>query len=108
LDGKKISASRFAYQLLIGPIPKRLCVCHTCDNPLCVNPAHLFLGTQGDNVRDAVKKKRLSPGSFNKRKTHCKHGHLFDELNTWVYFRDGSRHCRTCSKLRRINGSQCR
>ncbi len=47
-----------AYQILVGPIPPGHHVLHTCDNPPCCNPAHLFTGTQTDNVRDAILKGR--------------------------------------------------
>lgn len=52
-------AHRKAYSDEYGPIPEGMVVCHTCDNGLCVNPKHLFLGTQSDNMKDAFSKKRI-------------------------------------------------
>lgn len=57
-NGKTAFAHRVAYLLSKGPIGPKECVCHKCDNPLCVNPEHLFLGSQIDNIADRTKKNR--------------------------------------------------
>jgi hypothetical protein len=60
-----VHAHRFAYVLWIGELPRRMCVMHTCDNRLCVNPAHLKLGTHKENTQDALAKGRLAVGERN-------------------------------------------
>lgn len=57
--GKTLSVHRFSYAIHYGEIPLGMCVCHKCDNPKCVRPDHLFLGTPKDNVMDCFKKGRL-------------------------------------------------
>ena len=62
VDGRKQTASRVAYALYKGPISQGLKVCHSCDNPKCVRPDHLFLGTQRQNVDDMIAKRRHIDG----------------------------------------------
>lgn len=65
LNGKVGRVHRQTWEASNGPIPAGLFVCHSCDNPPCYNLAHLFLGTNSDNVADAVRKGRMAKGSSN-------------------------------------------
>lgn len=96
---RHIRAHRWAYLMLVGPIGDGLVVCHRCDNPPCVNPAHLFLGTQLDNNADKVAKGRHARvwgvPLLRSRQTHCKHGHELAGDNL-VITPTGHRSCRAC------------
>lgn len=105
-------AHRLSYLINYGDFDKDLYISHICDNPSCVNPKHLFLSTQKQNMEDMVKKKRH--GNFSKelisydewllirpnksKKDLCKKGHELSDENTRI--KKGSKYfvrlCRTC------------
>jgi hypothetical protein len=95
------AAHRVSYLLFRGPIPKgaNIRVCHTCDVRLCVNPDHLWIGTQQDNIKDCAEKKRHTNGA----KTHCKRGHEYTPENTLFTDAGKGRKRRACKRCSIIN-----
>jgi len=89
-----ILAHRFAYELLVGPIPDGLHTDHLCRNHSCVRPDHLEPVTCAVNVQRGI-----GPAALNAKKAHCMHGHPFDGPNTMIA-KNGKRQCRTCHNLR--------
>jgi hypothetical protein len=91
-DGVQYVASRFSWIAHIGPLDPVMFACHWCDNPICVNPSHLFPGTNQDNLSDAVRK------GLTKRPltTHCLRGHKRTPENTYTYMQQNGRTIRMC------------
>lgn len=99
-------AHRVAYELGNGTISNELGVCHRCDNPQCVNPDHLFLGSQATNMEDAKHKGRIrseATGHFQSMKTHCIRGHEYTPDNTYIPPGKNERWCRECQRMHNRN-----
>lgn len=90
--GKFVGAHTISYALTFGPIPAGCVICHHCDNPPCVNPSHLFLGTQSDNAHDMFAKRRAtrSRGTdrFNARLTEEDVRLIRSSENYWGLIKD--------------------
>ena len=98
---RSTQAQRVAWILYNGPVPDGTSVLHKCDTPACVNPAHLFLGTQADNIADMWAKGRaVTPmGKPELAKTHCPQGHPYSGGNLYLWSTK-KRKCRTCTNIR--------
>lgn len=96
---RSVVAHRWMYVYVYGQFDETLDVCHSCDNPSCVNPLHLFIGTARDNIEDCIRKGRRNSAAGEHttygRKTHCKHGHPWSPENTIIRER-GWRRCKIC------------
>jgi hypothetical protein len=97
VDGKQVLTHRLAYETQVGPIPSGLVIDHLCRNPPCINPAHMEPVTihENANVRGG-----LHGVGLNALATHCKHGHEFNEENTYIRKGSGRRDCRVCGRER--------
>lgn len=93
--GRDMLAHRFAYELLVGPIPTGLTLDHLCRRPACVNPSHLEPVSLRDNILRGE-----GPVALGARVTHCPQGHPYDLFNTYID-PSGTRRCRTCHREQR-------
>jgi hypothetical protein len=89
--GRAVRAHRFSYEIHVGQIPSGLVIDHVCQNPECINPAHLEPVTHHENLRRA--------GVYGVHRTHCKWGHEYTPENTYVD-PHGGRFCRSCRRRR--------
>lgn len=125
LYGRGYVSTRLMWFIVHGQDPSKLLVLHSCDNPPCVNPDHLFLGTDKDNLHDAIRKGRvnvrafhqISPvisgreggvksGEVRRARTHCPKGHLY--AGNIRFGADGCRRCLTCDDVRKLRDLQRR
>lgn len=91
--GQSKLVHRFAYEVLVGPIPAGMTLDHLCRIRHCVNPAHLEPVTNRENILRGE-----APPAVNATKTHCGNGHPFNAANTYIT-PHGYRHCRACNRL---------
>ncbi len=92
-DGRMQGAHRVVYEALVGPMPEGKQLDHLCRNRGCVNPAHVEPVGQHENMARGLCWER------NRNKTHCPHGHPYDQPNTG-YRQDGRRRCLVCHRER--------
>lgn len=95
INGRTVRPHRFAYELLVGPIPDGLELDHLCRVHACVWPEHLEPVTSQENVLRSP----VAPAAVNAQKTHCPQGHPYDLFNTYLIPNGGGRACRTCRRL---------
>ena len=92
---ERVQVSHLALWLRGIHVPSGFDACHTCDNPVCVNPDHLFVGTRKQNMQDARAKGRLV--GYRKRE-FCKAGHPLSGDNLYIDPKWQKRHCRICMR----------
>jgi len=94
LGSERVTAHRWFYELIVGPIPTGLVIDHLCRNRACSRPSHLEPVTAKENILRGV-----GPTAINAAKTHCPKGHEYTVGNTGAGAR-GSRYCRACHRAR--------
>lgn len=105
--GRKLLAHRVSWEVHSGSIPRGMLVLHRCDNPPCVNPSHLFLGTHKDNAQDRERKGRRRPYFKRSERTECKNGHVYEPgsfrvvvSKTGPFAGFATRECRACRRAK--------
>ena len=94
-----IGAHVSSYLFHLGEVPEGMRICHRCDNPPCVNPDHLFLGSNSDNMKDMVTKDRH--GVSSRKRTHCRRGHSFQEFGVYERSLKNGKTDRICKECQR-------
>lgn len=92
--GKEVSVHKIVYSLLVADVPQGLVIDHLCRTRSCVNPEHMEIVTNRENVLRGI-----GIPAINKRKTHCKRGHELNEVNSRIDKR-GGRYCELCRYIR--------
>lgn len=95
INYKQWRGHRFSFWVTHGKINTKSMICHTCDNPSCVNPDHLYEGNATTNNRDTVNRGRYT--NVFKERTHCFNGHLFEGEN--LYYDSKKRVCKICRRI---------
>jgi hypothetical protein len=83
---KEVRAHRWAYEQMVGPIPEGAVIMHSCDNPACVNPAHLSAGTLSDNSQDCLKKNRKKTAKLTVEQVREIRARLKGQPNKWKIY----------------------